>query len=205
MAQARQRGIRGVEAATLFRNGILLSIAVALPQRARALSCLAFDQSLWLMPEGRLRFLIPGDRLKLPEAEKSTSPFELAFRSIRLAEALQEYRTAFRPIFDDGKWVFPNTKAPGAGIGERHLGRIVGNITEEALGVRVSVHRIRDNVATEASEIHSAGATAASLLLGHRDLRTTQRYYDHSTGLAVATDFATHLDRLRSGNILLDV
>ncbi len=60
----------------------------------------------------------------------------------------------------------------------------------ERLGVRISIHRFRDNVATEASEAMPDGGRLAPSLLGHRDAATAARHYDHSEGMAAAQGFA---------------
>lgn len=49
IARARSNRVRGMRAALDFRNGILLAVAISLPQRARALSILEFDRTLKLM------------------------------------------------------------------------------------------------------------------------------------------------------------
>ncbi|EYD71422.1 hypothetical protein Lokhon_03071 [Limimaricola hongkongensis DSM 17492] len=135
--------------------------------------------------------------LKLPEDRKSGEPFERTLSSEKLAAALREYRAAYRPLFDEGNNLFPSMLARNTAISEAQIGRLVGNLTEEAFGVRVSIHRVRDNVATEASERLARGAHASSALLGHRGLGTTQRHYDRSTGLAAAQEFLQLVDSQR--------
>lgn len=189
MENARARKVRGLHAAKEFRNGILLALAAALPQRARALSSLEFGRTLDLLGGPAIHIRIPAHMLKLPEDRKAGEPFECTLTSEKLAAALHEYRAGYRPLFDDGTCLFPSMLARGRAISERQIGLLVGNMTEKAFKVRVSIHRVRDNVATESSELLSGGGRAASALLGHKDLKTTQRYYDHSTGLAAAQEF----------------
>lgn len=197
MEDARARDVRGLFAAKDFRNGILLALAAALPQRARALSSLEFDRTLQLPGGPAIHVRIPAHMLKLPEDRKAGEPFERTFASEKLAAALREYRTGYRPLFDDGTCLFPSVMARGASISESQIGRLVGNMTENAFKVRVSIHRVRDNVATQASEQMLGGGLASSALLDHRDIRTTQRYYDHSTGQAAAQEFQQFLDSQR--------
>lgn len=197
MADARARELRGIRAAKEFRNGVLLAMAAALPQRARALSSLEFGRTLELTDGPAIHIRIPAHMLKLPEDRKSGEPFERTLSSEKLAAALHEYRAAYRPLFDDGACLFPSMLARNAAISEAQIGRLVGNMTEKALGVRVSIHRVRDNVATEASERLAGGARASSALLDHRKLGTTQRHYDRSTGLAAAEEFLQLIDSQR--------
>ncbi|PHP29603.1 hypothetical protein [Limimaricola cinnabarinus] len=194
MEDARQCPLRGVHAARHFRNGVLLSLGIALPQRARAVSTLEFDRTLKFVSATSFQVRIPARFLKLLEARKSGSPFERLIESEMLTEALREYRQSYRPIFDDGDHLFPSTIARGVGISEGQVGRLAGDLTERAFGVRVSLHRLRDNAATTASEVLSAGGRASAVLLDHRDERTTRRHYDHSTGLAAADSFRQVLE-----------
>lgn len=203
--KARKRHLRGVHAARDFRNGILLSLSAALPQRARALSALAFDQTLALPAAGLIHVRIPARMLKLPEDRKNGEPFDRTLSSQKLAEALLEYRRSFRPLFDEGQCLFPSMLSPGAAISEGQIGRLTGDLTARAFGVRVSIHRLRDNVATEASEHLTSGGRAATALLGHRSERTVQRYYDHSTGLASAREFVDMIEDQRSLNVELEL
>ncbi|MGP6089306.1 hypothetical protein, partial [Antarctobacter jejuensis] len=198
MQKARESRLRGLHAARDFRNGILLSLAAALPQRARALSALAFGQTLHLTGTDMIHVQIPAHMLKRPEDRKQGEPFDRTLVSQKLASAILEYRHAFRPLFDHGDFLFPSVLARGAAISEGQIGRLTGNLTERAFGVRVSIHRVRDNVATEASEHLASGGRAAMALLGHRSEKTVQRHYDHSTGLAAAQDFVEMIERQRS-------
>jgi integrase len=203
MNDACARSRRGPRAAKEYRNGLLLAIAVALPQRARALSCLAFGRTICLLDDDAIHIRIPARMLKGREDRKAGEGFDQVFNSKSLSDALLEYQASFRPLLDDSDWLFPSMLSPGAAISEQQIGRLVGDRTEDAFGVRVSVHRIRDNVATEASEHLSGGGRASSALLGHSDLATTQRHYDHSTGIAACRDLNDFIESRRSARVEL--
>jgi len=192
---AKKHSVRGVRAATIFRNGLLFAVGMALPERARALTWLEFDKTLTVIDKKFLHIELPGAALKLPEARKATEKYDLIFENPRLAETLQEYRQCFRPLFDDGNELFPSVHGKPGSILPAHLGRLAGNMTERDFGVRVSVHRFRDNVATEASENLLGGAYAAKTLLRHVDERTTAKHYDHSEGVKAATEFGSWIDQ----------
>ena len=198
MDQARALRTRSTRAATLFRNGLLLATAVALPRRARALSVLEYGRTLWAPDAQRVHVRIPARHLKLPEAEKAGPPFEAVLHNPGLASAVIAYIQSFRPIFDDGALLFPSTRAPGEGLSESRLGQLVGDLTEAHLGVRVSIHRVRDNAATECGESVPGGARPAAPLLGNRDRATTDRHYDRSDGLNAAKAFDARLEARRS-------
>jgi len=191
---ARKRPVRGIRAATIFRNGLLFAVGMALPERARALTWLEFDRTLCLIDRKFLHIELPGAALKLPEARKATEKYDIIFENSRLAEALQEYRKDFRPLFDDGNSLFPSVHGKTGSVSSRQLGRLAGEITEREFGVRVPIHRFRDNVATEASENLLGGAYAAKTLLRHVDERTTTKHYDHSEGVKAAKEFGNCID-----------
>lgn len=205
MDRARERKTRGMRAALDFRNGILLATAVALPQRARALSVMDFDRTLFLLDRSSIRFHIPGAFIKQPEGRKEGRPYDMVIRNAALSRALREYAAEYRPLFDDGQMLFPSFHAPMQSISEKRLGRLAGDLTERAFGVRVSIHRFRDNVATEISETMPSGAYIASGVLGHRDAATTERHYDHSEGFRVATEFGDYVDGMRSSPVELAI
>lgn len=200
MEKAASSAYRGPEAAKDYRNGLLLALAAALPQRARALSSLAFDRSLWVDGTS-IRVRIPADHLKGREDRKNGAPLDLSFQSPKLAAALARYRAEFRALLDDGDWLFPSFHSRGEAISAAQIGRLTGDITEKHFGIRVSIHQVRDNVATEASETLAAGGRAASALLGHRDLATTQRHYDHSQGAQVSKEFGVFIAERRGTTV----
>lgn len=194
---AGSRSVRGLHAAKDFRNGLILAIGTALPQRARALSALAFGSTLWLLDARTIHVRIPAHMLKLPEAAKDGPPFDVVFRNDRLAAALTEYRCSYRPLFDDGSCLFPSMHATGQTITEGQIGRLAGDITKRRLGVRISIHRIRDNVMTDASEYLGGGRMAGKALLGHADIVSGDPY-DHSDGMRATRDFAEFVDEQRT-------
>ncbi|WP_424940104.1 hypothetical protein [Aliiroseovarius sp. S253] len=203
--EARSRSMRGLHAALQFRNGLILATGTAVPQRARALSCFELDSTLRLLDSETIQVCIPASMLKLPEDRKQGEPFIRTFRNAQLAVALLEYRQSFRPIFDDGLALFPSVKSRNAAISEEQIGRLTGNMTEKAFGVRIPIQRLRDNVATEASETLAGGGRAATSLLDHKSAATTARHYDHSEGIGAAKEFGNFLTSCRGTGVDLDI
>ncbi|SDG43387.1 hypothetical protein [Sulfitobacter delicatus] len=203
MASARTAPVRGLNAATIYRNGLILSFGIALPQRARALSALAFDRSLHLLDEQRIQVRLCADDLKMLERDRNGQGFDWAFRNARLHAALHEYKRDFRPIFDNGSWLFPSRKIVGGAIAEKQIGSLAGSITEKALNERITIHRFRDNVSTDASEYMVAGPRASASLLGHRNEATTSRHYDHAEGVIVTKEFVEEIEARKTVSVEL--
>ncbi len=165
MEAARTRPVRGIGAATCFRNGLIFAVGAALPERARALTYLTFDRTLTLTDGTHVHVDLPGKALKCAEARKRSEGYDVIFENAGLASALHEYRAIFRPLFDDGDHLFPSVHGKPGAITPQHLGRLTGNLTEREFGVRIPLHRLRDNVATEAAENMVGGIYAAKTLL----------------------------------------
>ncbi|AHM05773.1 hypothetical protein roselon_03518 [Roseibacterium elongatum DSM 19469] len=203
MAEAHSRPVRGVRAATIFRNGLILAVGAALPERARALTWLEFDRTLNLIDRKYLHVVLPGEALKYPEARKAREGYDVVFENAGLAEALHAYRSFYRPLFDDGLHLFPSVRGKRGAIMSKQLGRLTGNLTEREFGVRIPIHRLRDNVATEASEHLVGGAYAAKTLLRHVDEAITLRHYDHAEGLKSANEFEDYIEGRRTTRVEL--
>ncbi|WP_372921962.1 hypothetical protein [Roseovarius sp.] len=195
---ARTMGPRDLFAARDFRNGLLLSTAAAVPQRARALSHFDFDRTIILLERPYLHVRLPGTALKLREYEKEHGGYDRVLENPVLWDAIDAYSRVFRPLFDDGSAMFPSLLEVGGRVSAAQLGRLVGNLTKQHLGVRVSVHRVRDNVATEASEELRGGGYIAPVLLDNRNPATTMASYDHAQGIRAARDHAEFVESRRS-------
>lgn len=197
--EALKAPVRNLSAAQTCRNGILLSLGSSLPQRARALSWFAFDKTLFLELDFTIRVFLPAKALKLRETRKAKHPpFERTFRNPRLWKALDIWRRVFRPLYDDGDWLFPSKLSRHHGVSEAQLGVISRSETLNRLGKSISVHDLRDNVATEASEKMENGAIRASSLLGHRDPRTTLDHYDHAEDIRILSEHAKFIEAQQS-------
>ena len=91
-------------------------------------------------------------------------------------------------MFDAGDWLWPSRLNQRHGVTESHLGTIIGDLTEARLDRRVSIHFVRDCVATEIIETDPiSGAVRAGAALGHHDPRITSDFYVHAEGIVVST------------------
>jgi hypothetical protein len=202
---ARELGPRGIHVARDYRNGLLLTFAATLPQRARALSCLAFGSSVVLLEKPYVHVVLPGRALKMREAKKRFAGFDKVVANPVLWSALDDYQRDFRPLFDDGVSLFPSILDMNVAISSSQIGRLCGDLTSKHLGVRVSIHHVRDNVATEASEQLQSGGYLAPALLGHKSTATTVDSYDHAQGMRAAREHGEYIASLRSAPTTLRV
>ncbi|TMV14587.1 hypothetical protein [Arenibacterium halophilum] len=195
---ARARGPRGLHQARDYRNGLLLMLAAAVPQRARAMSHFDIGQTVILLDHPHIRIRLPGSALKLREHKKGRGGYDRVIENSDLWNAIDGYQRTYRPFFDDGTMMFPSLLDIGSAISSKQIGVLTGNLTERHLGVRVSVHRVRDNVATEASEELQSGGYIAPALLDHKSATTTMASYDHAQGVRAARDHSVFIAARRS-------
>jgi hypothetical protein len=198
IGDARALGPRGLAVARNYRNGLLLVMTAAVPQRARALSHFDLGHTVVLLERPYLRIRLPGSVLKLPEHQKPQGGYGRVIENAVVWDAVDEYGRGYRPLFDDGTAMFPSVLDKGAAISSGQLNRLVGCLTEEHLGVWICIHRVRDNVATEASEELRDGGYLAPALLDHQSAATTRASYDHAQGMAAVRDFAEFMSTQRS-------
>lgn len=194
---AKQRAFIGAEAALQARDGVLLMLAAALGFRADALAALSFGTTLVLGPRPQLMVDVPGTALKMRQRAKARARLRDEFSNPDLWDALQEYRTHFRPVLDGGDAVFPSKLALGQALSSARLSNIMGALTTAHFGVRITLHRVRDNVATEAVEEMSEGLSVAVGVLRHKDHRTTQKYYIRQQGRIAMQQLAKLTDEVR--------
>ncbi|NKX41008.1 hypothetical protein HGG71_05925 [Rhodobacteraceae bacterium R_SAG2] len=198
IAEAQVVSSHNMKAATLYRNGLLLTVAAALPLRRRALAGLDLATSFRLDDQQGIQIDIAGHFLKLRQDRKSYERYQAYVSSPVLREAVEVWVQRFRPMFDNGTALFPSGRIHGEALVADALGQAFGDTTEARLGVRVPIHRIRDCVATECIEEIEHGAGWAPHLLGHKTAQTTTEFYDHATGMAVTHEFGELVAARRS-------
>ncbi|MEM5545032.1 hypothetical protein WNY61_20105 [Sulfitobacter sp. AS92] len=198
IAEAQTGASHNIQAATLYRNGLLLTIAAAIPLRCRALASLDLATSFRLEERPGIRIDIAGHFLKLRQNRKSYERYVRYVSSDVLWDAVQVWAQGYRPIFDDGTAMFPSVRVRGEALVSGALSQVFGDTTEVRFGPRVPIHRIRDCVATECIEEIEQGAGWAPHLLGHKSQKITTGFYDHSTGVAVSREFGRLVAARRS-------
>ena len=201
MARADAAPLRRIGEATMYRDGLMLAVAATVPERARAVSAMSLGETVFLEPGGVIRFAIPGEHLKGPEAAKKRRAFHARIHRPSLHRALTRWRAVYRPMFDDGAWLWPSRLNRNHGLSEKAIGKKVGDVTEAAFGRRVSLHMVRDCVATEIVEDDPMdGATLATGVLRHRSAEVSEDFYIHSRGLAASAGWRDVVEK-RVGNL----
>ena len=205
-ASALRRAVAYLAAAPLGSGAFPTLVARdAVLERERRLDHTPFGTTVVLLEKPYVHVVLPGRVLKLREAKKRFAGYDKVLMNTVLWAALDDYQRGFRPLFDDGPALFPSMIDMGAAITSAQLGRLVGDLTCKHLGVRVSIHRVRDNAATEASEEIQSGGYLAPALIGNRSAATTMDSYDHAQGMRAAREHGARIAGLRSAPTTLRV
>lgn len=178
LAQARELGPdAGWEAIQLYRDGLFMLVAIHAPERRRALATIRLDQID--CARGVIRF----DPAQIKTAEprdRHLPPRVMA----QLAEWIDVWRCRVADSHDN-LWVAKG----GGSAGDAALAAAFGNATERELGLRLSIHRIRDAAATLIVEKSPNSVPLARQVLGQR----SEHIIDEYTETANQIEASRHL------------
>ena len=182
--------------AIMFRDGLLIAFASLRPLRLKNLAVIELHRHL-LREQGQWRLSFPGEELK------NGDPLEMPWPNA-LAGRLDGWLSQWRPILcglrsrwarqvGNALWV----SSHGSPMTMQGLyGRLVEQ-TKAAFGYPVNPHLFRDIAATTLADVDPEHVRIAAPLLGHRDFRTTERYYLHANMIKATRRYQQELLRLR--------
>jgi integrase/recombinase XerD len=177
-----------------FRDSLMLALLAARPLRLKNFTALARGQHLIQVAKG-WEIYIPG------EETKTGQPLHVSVPEL-LVPYLNTYLERVRPTF-----LKPDTQETnrlwlgfkGRPLTAHSLYCRIIVITELLLGRSINPHLLRDCAATTLSTKSPEDALTAAALLGHRNFRTTERYYIRANQLEASRQVGMLIDRIRSG------
>lgn len=205
ISEALDQPLSPIAQAVQIRNGILLAMGTAFPERGRALAALEFGKTVRLERNNTIAVSLPGLVLKRRESRKHLPGRDIEFQNPQLWAAIEHYMAHHRRVIDGSLFLFPDTRRYGFPLAVSGLRMIIRKETLRRFGVAIPIHRLRDNVATEAVEILKAKGAAAPALLNHRDPLTSQKHYDHSTSMDISRAYTVHINTMRGPQTSLDI
>lgn len=204
-ALAEEPGLTPLSRAVQMRDGILLALSVAVPERAKALCSLQFSTSLRLRPPDIIAISLPGNVLKMRETQKATAERSVEIQNAVLWNVLNDYVANYRRLIDNSMYVFPDTHAYGKPLSVAGIRTVIKRETGKRFGIAIPTHRMRDNAATEAVEVLPDKGSAGPALLNHADERTFQKHYDHSESIETCRAFNFFVAKKKGPTITLDI
>lgn len=157
-----------------FRNGLILALWICLPERLQAFTAIGLRD---IAPD--LSWIdFPEDHQKTGTAIRRVVP---AFLRPHLRRYLDDIR-GIHAWNHDRLWVVQG----GAPAGPKALYGVVRELTGRGLGVALSPHRLRDCAARFVVEEMTSEVRLASVLLNHRDERSTAPYIEGASTLLAA-------------------
>lgn len=192
----RRRAVR-------FRDGLLVSLLTYRPVRRKNLA---------MMRLGRHLMKVAGSwRIVFTAAETKTHVAYEAILPAALGPRLERYLDAYRPVLLRGGQEAGNLDAPpihpeldavwvsedGTQLSYHTLGLQIFLHTRREFGRGLSPHMFRDCVATAVAVDNPKHIGDASLILGHAEHRTTEKYYNHARSLGASRRHAAMLASLR--------
>lgn len=177
MGQAQH--VQGLEAAILFRDGLIIAFLALVPLRRRNLADFKLGRNLIDLSQNLL--------VVFEESETKThTALEIEWPEC-LIEQLEEYLLIYRPILEarDGRWHKPADDAlwvskDGSPMTEIAIYDRVRVRTKDKFGTAINPHLFRDAAATTMAIADPAHVRLAAPLLGHRTFSTTEKYYQQA-------------------------
>ena len=176
--------------AITYRDGLLIAFLTYRPVRRRSLALMTIDRHLLKTSDGYLVAFEPGET-------KTGEPLEYCLPDL-LVPSMDRYLAAVRPVFPNadshqGLWA----SAKGRAMDGNALNLAVKRCTKAAFGHAIHLHLFRDCATTDIFVHAPAQVAMASDLLGHRDLRMTERFYNQACALEAGRQYHAVMADLR--------
>lgn len=183
-------GLRPLERAILYRDGLMIALLAARPLRRRNLAGIRIGKNLITGPDG-FWLIFAENETKTHTALEFSIPADLV---PCLENYLDHYRLLFpRADHHDHLWA----SAKGRPMGEQAIYQRIVLHTGRAFGKSVNPHLFRDCVATTIAIEDPAHVGIAAQLLGHASLEFTQQHYIQAETLEACRSYQTGLQALR--------
>jgi integrase/recombinase XerD len=193
---SRRRAIR-------YRDGLLIALLAYRPVRRRNLAMMRLHRHL-VKVGGSWRIVFAA------EETKTHVPYE-AVLPAALARRLERYLDAYRPVLLRGEPAGGNPDAPpirpeldavwvsegGIQLSYEAVAFQIVFRTRREFGHSLSPHMFRDCAATAVAVDNPKHVGDASLILGHAEHRTTEKFYNHGRSLEASRRHAAMLASLR--------
>ena len=187
----RASHLRKIDRAVLFRDGLLIALLAARPIRRRNLANLRIGRHLIRAGDG-WTISIPANETKNQNPVEAPLPSGLTHPVDRF---LSEYRLVFKKA-DAHDYLWPSRN--GGPLGPRATYQAIARRTLAVFGFRVGPNRFRACAATTIAIADPVNVAAATRLLGHTWLRTTERHYNLAQTIDASRRYQSHLDKLRA-------
>ncbi len=169
-----------------IRNGLMLALLALCPSRLKNFAALEIGKTFRRV-KGRWWIILPGRSTKMGSPEERP-----------IAEWLNPYIDLYlneaRPILLDPSlpptnalWISSETRKL---MPQKSVGKLITQITQETLGIPVSPHLFRTAGATTAAESFTDFPHLAVALLGHKNPRVNEEYYNRASSLNAANRYA---------------
>jgi integrase/recombinase XerD len=178
---SRAQHEQNIEAAILFRDGLIIAFEALMPIRRRNLADFKMGRNLIAINN---KLLVVLDATET----KTQATFEVEWPEC-LIEALEEYLEKYRPILvaQTGRWHKPADdylwiSKDGSPMTQMAIYDRIRLHTKDKFGVAINPHLFRDAAATTMAIAVPGQVRLSAPLLGHRTLSTTEKYYQQATG-----------------------
>lgn len=171
-----------------YRDGLILALWICMPERRRAFTAIRLQD----LSADLTSIDFPAEHQKTGEAIRRVIP---DFLRPHLRRYLDEIR-CIHANNHDRLWIVEGGNAAGS----ETLYRAVVDMTKTRFGIALSPHRLRDCAARFVVEEMTSEARLASVILNHRDARSTAPYLEGAKTLSASRKAMAllHLSRAKA-------
>jgi site-specific recombinase XerD len=184
--EARQVTRAKFKRARAIRNGLMLALWTLCPSRRKNFASLEIG-STFKQVRGKWWITIAANKTKSRQRPEERPVAEW------LNPYIEVYLKEARPILLTGSkrettalWISTVSRGP---ITARKLTSLIGQVTLEAVGVRISPHLLRTADATTLAETRGDMPHLASALLNHVHPRITEEHYNRASSLSAGKQY----------------
>jgi integrase len=184
-----------VRGAVAVQLALAVGILLFAPMRIGNLAGLRIDQHI-ARPNGKggeVHLIIPGDQTK------NEQPLHYPLPAV-MTPLFDRYLSRARPILTSSEvpWLFPGEDDKHKAT--RTLSQQIGEVLEKHVGVIMTPHQFRHLAAKLLLDRHPGAYELARRLLGHKDVKTTTRFYAEFDMRRAAQYFDETILKLRRDN-----
>ena len=189
---------RSIKTAALHRDGAIIALLAARPLRVSTFAALELGRHIVM--RGDCYWLdLPG------EITKTACPIEMPVPK-ELTPCLERYITDYRATLLGTKgiphlWVTKD----GTPMREHAIRARICKRTQLAFGRAITPHLFRDCAATSVAVEDPDHVRIAAILLGHRSLATTNKYYNQASGLEAGRRYQAQIRQRRGKPPIADL
>ncbi len=191
MVEAMAGGRVDLGAAIMYRDGLMIALLAARPIRRRNLAAIRIGKELQKVGD---HWCLIFDAHQTKQSRYIEFPLPRLL-TLYIGDYLRDYR---KRLLGDERHEYLWVSARGGILRDGGIYDRIMKCTAAEFGIPINPHLFRDCVATTLARRDPKHVHVAASLLGHTDLRTTQKHYNQARMTDAVSQYQRELQRVRA-------